>query len=357
MTERELSRKVSPLAEPIPVAVLGGTGIVGQKLLQLLADHPWFVPVEVAGSSRSTGLKYGEAVRWAQSVPVPESLRGLPVKPARDLESWIVFSALPAAKAVELESFYVDRGHAVISNASPLRLEPAVPLVIPEVNPGVVPRVRRGVDGVLIKNPNCVVAGLALVLAPIRNAFGLKRLVVVTMQALSGAGLSGPLGVEMVDNILPHIPEEESKIRLETRKILGSDAEISVSVNRVPVRVGHLACVFVELERRAGPADVRRCLQNFRAPAALRSLPILPKEPVIVRSEPGRPQPRLDLGAGKGMAVTVGGLAEDPVFDVRFNLLVDNLIRGAAGGAVANAELLWRSGRQGFRGSLRSSGE
>ena len=345
----------------VPVAVLGATGLVGQRLVALLADHPWFELAGVAGSPRHAGRRYGEAVRWVVEGDVPREAMSLPLvmaEPGDALPARVVFSALPAAAAAQIEPAFARAGALVFSNASAHRMEPDVPLIVPEINPDhlnalAAQRERRYWPGAIVANPNCSTIGLTLALAPLAP-FGLRRAIVTTLQAASGAGYPGISSLDMVDNVVPYIAGEEPKIETETRKILGAwragegfaDAPLRLSAHctRVGVREGHLECVSVELER---PADERELIAAWRAftaePQRLR-LPSAPAHPVVYRDEPDRPQPLRDRDADSGMVVTVGRLRPCPVLDVKFVCLSHNTLRGAAGAALLNAELAYARG-------------
>ncbi len=335
-----------------PVAVLGATGLVGQRLVSLLAGHPWFELVEVAASTRSAGRPYAEAVSWQLPGPVPEPARSLEVLPAdpRRVRAPLVFSALDAAAAAEVEHRFSADGRLVVSNARTHRMAPRVPLVVPEVNPDHLAALeeQRGSGGI-VTNPNCSVIALVLPLAPIHERWGVRRMVVTTLQAASGAGYPGVPSLELVDNVVPEIPGEEEKIEREPRKILGAweggrfrEAEVVVSAatHRVPVRDGHLLAVSIETDRPADPAEVAATLAGFRREGVTGVLPSAPDPPIVVTDAPGRPQPRLDREAGAGMAVTVGRIRPCPVLGLRLEALGHNTIRGAAGGTLLLAELL-----------------
>lgn len=329
----------------IPTAIVGATGIVGQRLANLLEAHPWFRLAEVAASDRSAGRRYGEAVAWLAGERPTAGAADLEVVglDAR-LRSPLVLSALPASVARETESALAQSGHVVCTNASAHRLDGTVPLVVPEVNPEAVDAARRqpwaGTGGALIANPNCVVAGLALALAPLHRVFGIEAVSVVTLQAVSGAGRNGVGAVAVVGNAIPWIPGEEEKLGPELRKILDCDLTVTAAVNRVPVLDGHLAHVFASLRHPASPRDAARVLRDFRAPAAASALPSTPARPLVVRSEPDRPQPRLDRDAGGGMAVSVGRVRRaGPPHDLALAVVSHNGVRGAAGACLANAEL------------------
>jgi len=338
------------------VGILGATGMVGQRLVERVAGHPWLRLVALAASERSAGKPYGEAVRWSLSEdPPPESL-ALRLRPCRaeDLaDCELILSGLDASVARDVEAECARAGQAVVSNSSAHRMTADVPLLVPEVNAGHLDALRaqtaRTGGGFVVTNPNCSVTGLALALAPLHRAFGVRRVFVATLQALSGAGLEGPRGLDLVDNVLPYIPGEEDKLEKELGKILGSvengtirPLEIAVSAHchRVSTLDGHLEAVSVELERQAGPEEAARVIREFRGDVEGLGLPSAPARPLIVRDEPDRPQPRLDRNSGGGMSVVVGRLRPCPVLTLRLVLLSHNTVRGAAGATVLNAELL-----------------
>lgn len=343
----------------IPVAILGATGAVGQRMVSLLAGHPTLRLAEVAASERSRGKSYLEATRWILPGDVPEEARGLLVQAVDGpLESRLVLSALDAAVAETAEPLQASGGKIVVSNTKSFRMRDDVPLLIPEVNPDHLALLDcqewAKAGGGIVTNPNCVVVGLAMALAPLHRAFGVEAVCVTTLQALSGAGYPGVPSLDAAGNVVPFIEGEEEKIATEPGKILGTFAggrvepapfPVSVSVNRVPVRDGHTESVFVKLARRASLGDVRAALEGFSGEPQRLGLPSAPSRPIVVRDERDRPQPARDVDAGRGMVVTVGRLRPDPVYDVRFTLLVHNTIRGAAGAALLNAELLAATGR------------
>lgn len=343
----------------IPVAVLGATGAVGQRMVSLLAGHPTLKLAEVAASERSQGKSYLEATRWILPGDVPEEARGLVVKGVGGpLESRLVLSALDAAVADTVEPLQASRGKLVVSNTKSFRMQADVPLLIPEVNADHLALLERQewakAGGGIVTNPNCVVVGLAMALAPLHRAFGVEAVCVTTLQALSGAGYPGVPSLDAIGNVVPFIDGEEEKVASEPGKILGALAggrvepasfPVSVSVNRVPVRDGHTESVFVKLGRKTTFAEVRAALEGFTGEPQRLGLPSAPARPIVVRDERDRPQPIRDADAGGGMVVTVGRLRPDPVYDVRFTLLVHNTVRGAAGAALLNAELLAATGR------------
>lgn len=342
--------------ERIPVGVLGATGVVGQELVRRLQSHPLFELVAVAASERSAGRRYGEVVQWRAPGEIPEATARLEVKPAvPDLPCRLVFSALDATTARGAEEVFARTGYAVISNASAWRMDPQVPLVVPEVNPDHIrlARDQRFAPGAIVTNPNCCVAGLALVLKPLLDAFGVEEVMVTTLQAVSGAGYPGLSALDVLGNVIPLIPGEEEKLQAEPAKILGSlvggqmepaPLRISAQAMRVPVLDGHTLSVSVRLGRRAPVEDVRDVLGQWRGAPQARGLPSAPQRPLVVSDDPNAPQPRRHLHAGNGMTVTVGRLRACTVFDARLVALVHNGVRGAAGAALLNAELLVREG-------------
>lgn len=341
-------------ATRIPVAILGATGSVGQRFIQLLANHPWFRVHEVVASDRSAGKTYGAAADWRLETLVPDDVLGLTVQPlGGELESRLLFSGLDSSVAGEAEEHYANRGCAVISNSKNHRMGSDVPLLIPEINADHLAAVdvqRKRRDGYIVTNPNCSVMGLAMALAPLDRAFGVESVHVTTMQAISGAGYSGVASYAILDNVIPYIGgAEEEKIETEPRKILGGwrdgrfeDApmKISAQVNRVPTIDGHLMTVAAKLRQQASLDEIRAALESFTGEPQRLGLPSAPKRPVHYLDAPDRPQPRLDRDREQGMAVSVGRLRPCPLLDIRFVALVHNTIRGAAGAAILNAELL-----------------
>jgi aspartate-semialdehyde dehydrogenase len=344
----------------IPVSVLGATGTVGQKFIRLLAEHPWFEVAAVAASSASAGRLYGEVVRWRENAALPDRIARLPVEPCEPpLQGPIVFSALDADVAAPIEQAFARSGAYVVTNTRIHRMDEDVPLLIPEANSdhlSLIDRQReaRGWAGAIIANPNCSTAALTLALAPLHQAFEIERLFVSTMQAVSGAGYPGVASLDIVGNVIPHIGGEEEKIERESRKILGTLADgrvkpaefaVSVHTNRVAVVDGHLETVSVGFRRRVTPDEAISTLQEFRSPPCVAELPSSPMPPIEVDLRVDRPQPRLDLDRGRGMAVIVGRVRPCPVLDLRLVILGHNTIRGAAGQAVQIAELLVADGR------------
>lgn len=342
--------------ERIPVAILGATGSVGQRFIQLLERHPWFRVHEVVASDRSAGKQFVDAADWRLESLVPEDVAALTVKNlGAERESRLVFSGLDSSVAGEAEDDYANRGCAVISNSKNHRMGADVPLLIPEINADHVEaieaqRKRRGANGYIVTNPNCSVMGLAIALAPIHRAFGLEAVHVTTMQAISGAGYAGVASYAILDNVIPYIGGgEEEKIEAEPRKILGgwsdgkfADAQLKISaqVNRVPTIDGHLMTISAKTRDRASLDDIRNALDTFTGEPQRLNLPTAPKRPIHYLDALDRPQPRLDRDRENGMAVTAGRLRPCPILDFRMVALVHNTIRGAAGAAILNAELL-----------------
>lgn len=343
----------------ISVGILGATGTVGQRFIQLLTKHPWFEVTALAASDRSSGQRYADACHWLLPTPIPDSVGNLVVQPIEPgLDCQLVFSALPSSVAKLIEERFARAGYAVCSNAAPHRLAPDVPLLIPEVNAGhtaliEVQRRQRGWPGLVITSANCSTTQLALALKPLQNEFGLAKVSVVTLQAVSGAGYPGVPSLDIVGNLVPYIGGEEEKVEQESLKLLGvlNDKQvinasfvISAQCNRVPVRDGHTECISVEFERQTSADQVRSALETFRGLAEVADLPSSPAQPIVVRREADRPQPIRDRDVGRGMSVVVGRVRPCPIFDCKFVLLGHNTIRGAAGGAIHNAELLVAQG-------------
>jgi aspartate-semialdehyde dehydrogenase len=338
------------------VGILGATGAVGQKMIQGLAEHPWFRIAELAASERSSGRTYREAARWMQETPIPAGVGDLEVKSATpDLHCDFVLSALDSNVAGPIEEDFARAGYPVISNTRNHRMDDDVPLVIPEINPDhldLIPsqKQRRGyTNGYLVTNPNCSTVGLAMALKPLEDAFGVDEVFVVTMQALSGAGYPGVASLDAMENVIPYISGEEEKMQTESLKILGrlsqnviqfAEFKISAQCNRVPVIDGHLESVSVKLKKRASATEVSEALASFAGEPQKLGLPTAPAHPILVSSEADRPQPRRDRDAGRGMSVSVGRIRPCPLLDFKFTVLVHNTVRGAAGAAILNAELL-----------------
>lgn len=341
----------------IPVAVLGATGAVGQRFVQLLDRHPWFEVVGLTGSDRAVGRAYAEACHWILPEPMPSWAQELVVLPTLPVALTVplVFSALPSSAALEAEPAYAQAGCVVCSNASAFRDEPDVPLLLPEVNPdhtALVHRQRRerGYRGFIVTNPNCTSTGMTVALKALQDSFGVQRVFAVSLQALSGAGYPGVPSLDILNNVIPFIPGEEEKVEQEPRKMLGALVQeqialasltISAQTNRVAVADGHTVCLNVELEKPPGDfSAIARALAGYTAPPVSRDLPSAPRPIIRVMDEPDRPQPRLDVQAGGGMTTVVGRLRPDPLFHLKLVVLSHNTIRGAAGASIYNAELL-----------------
>ncbi|HEV2864085.1 MAG TPA: aspartate-semialdehyde dehydrogenase [Pyrinomonadaceae bacterium] len=343
------------------VGILGATGTVGQRFIQLLEGHPQFEVTALAASDRSQGKAYAEACAWRLPGEAPEAVRSLEVRPPEPpLDCDIVFSSLPGEIARRTEEEFARAGYAVISNSSALRMDEDVPLLVPEVNHEHLGLLQtqpssRGFDrGFVVTNPNCSTIMLVMALAPLHARFGIESVVATTLQAISGAGYPGVASLDINDNVLPYIGGEEEKIETETLKILGrlagdrvepAEFPVSAQCHRVNVTDGHMAAVRVKLSRPAEPGEVREAFASFTSlPQELR-LHTAPPRPVVVRDEPDRPQPKLDRDAGRGMTTTVGRIRRDNVLDYRFVALSHNTVRGAAGAAILNAELLIATGK------------
>ena len=339
--------------QKIPVGVLGATGTVGQRFVERLSDHPWFELAAVAASDRSAGKSYADAAHWRLPTPLPDRVASMSLRSvAEDLPCRIVFSALDAAVAREVEPACARQGKFVFSNASAFRMEPDVPLLIPEINSdslSLIPRQQRlqGWKGAIVTNANCSVTVLALAVAPLHRAFSVRRAFVTTMQAVSGAGYPGVPSLDILGNVIPDIPDEAPKIERELLKILGSAGEdsivpapiaVSAMTYRVPVEDGHTLAVSVELERRAAPDEIARAWEDFRGPQDVRGLPSAPAAPILYSRTPHRPQPRRDVDSGGGMVTVVGSLKPCALLDWKFTALGHNTVRGAAGGSILNAE-------------------
>ena len=344
----------------IEVAILGATGMVGQRFVQRLVGHPWFEITALAASERSAGRCYEDACRWGISRQMPDSVRGIKVDNCvPGLPGRIVFSALPSSVAGPVEESFAQEGYAVFSNASSHRMDADVPLLIPEVNSSHLRMLEtqraargwsEGHSGFIVTNPNCSTAVLTLALKPLHDRFGLRRVIVTTMQALSGAGYPGVSGLDILDNVIPYIQNEEEKVGTEPRKILGewdeaagrvvpADFVVSAACNRVATRDGHLESVSLSLEQDASPGEVVDALRGFTALPQKLECPTAPSPPILVTDAVDRPQPRLDRDAGGGMSVVVGRVRRCPVLGIKFMVLGHNTFRGAAAASVLNAEL------------------
>jgi aspartate-semialdehyde dehydrogenase len=348
------------MTKKLRVGILGATGMVGQRFVELLENHPQFQITALAASDRSQGKTFAEACTWRLAGAMPEFVKSLPVQaPQPPLDCDLVFSSLPGDIARETESNFAAAGYPVISNSSAFRMDHDVPLLIPEINPKhlalieVQKKSGAGQHSFIVTNPNCSTIMLALALAPLDQQFGIESVIATTMQALSGAGYPGVASLAISDNVLPFIESEEEKIEQETLKILGklngdtiadSPMKVSAQCHRVNVSDGHLAAVRVKLTSPAKIDEVKRAFSSFSALPQELKLHSAPQQVIIVREEPDRPQPRLDRDAGNGMSITIGRLQPDNVFDYRFIALSHNTIRGAAGAAILNAELMIATG-------------
>lgn len=346
------------------VVILGATGMVGQRLVQLLYNHPWFNIIGLAASGGSAGKTYKESAKWFIEKELPEEMENFPVieveaKGVISLAPDMVFSALPTGVAKEIEVKLAEAGIPVISEASCFRMDKDIPIVVPEVNPThlkLIEAQRKKWSGYIVKKPNCTTIGLVMALKPLMDKFGIRNVVVTTLQALSGAGYGGVPSMAIIDNIIPYIEEEEEKVEEECLKILGTPekfAKINVSANcnRVPTLEGHLECVDVELAERAELEEVKKVLREFRGEPQKFELPTAPIQPIIVFDEQNRPQPRFDRFLGsperaRGMGVGVGRIRENKVFKngIKFICLSHNTIRGASGNSILVAELLRKKG-------------
>ncbi|MBL8204482.1 MAG: aspartate-semialdehyde dehydrogenase [Blastocatellia bacterium] len=342
------------------VGILGATGTVGQRVIHLLRNHPYFEVTALAASDRSEGKRFVDACNWKLPFEMPDAVKEIKVQAIKPpLECDVVISSLPSDIALEVEGAFAAAGYPVISNSSSYRMHTDVPLVIPEINPDhldmiPVQQKKRGFQkGYIVTNPNCTTIGLAMVLAPLQKAFGLEAVMMTSMQAISGAGYPGVPSMDIIDNVMPYIGGEEEKVEEEPQKILGKFSRtkftpapflVSAQCNRVPVQDGHLESVRVKLKKKATVEKVIAVLAAFRGLPQELQLPTAPARPLIVRAEKDRPQPRLDRDAEGGMATVVGRIAKDTIFDFKFTLISHNTVRGAAGAAVLNAELLVAKG-------------
>lgn len=348
------------MSKKLRVGILGATGMVGQRFIQLLDGHPTFEITALAASDRSEDKTYAQAVNWKLPTPIPENIGTMVVSPCRPpLDCDFVFSSLPGGMAKATESLFAESGLPVISNSGAHRMGADVPLLVPEINADHVKlidvqRRNRGFErGFIVTNPNCTTLALVLALAPIERRFGIELGMVASMQAVSGAGYPGVPSLDVMDNVIPFIEGEEEKVEIEPRKILGTldgdrvefaDMRLSAQCHRVAVTDGHTLAVSLKLRRKAEIDDVREVLETFQGPPQEYRLPSAPERVVIVRTEKDRPQPRLDRDAGGGMSSIVGRLRPDPIWDVKFTVLGHNTVRGAAGAAILNAELLMHQG-------------
>jgi len=340
----------------IKVAILGATGSVGQKFIELLTDHPWFIIHELAASDRSAGKKYSEAVNWVMQIPLRIDLAGKIVQKCEPtLESKIVFSALDANVAGTIEEEFARAGYVVISNARNHRFDEDVPLIVPEVNGDHLEMVKyqNYGNGAIVTNPNCSTIGLAMALKPLADNFGVEAVNVVTMQAISGGGYPGVPSMDILDNVIPFIGGEEEKMEKEPRKILGllrmnkieyAQMTISAQCNRVGVIDGHTECVQIKLKKRIAIEEIIKVWNNFSGEPQKLNLPSAPARPIIYLEGEKYPQPKMHRNLGNGMSVSIGRLRECSLFDYKFVVLSHNTVRGAAGGTILIAELMKAKG-------------
>jgi aspartate-semialdehyde dehydrogenase len=347
------------MSNRIPIGILGATGVVGQRFIQMLEHHPWFEVAWLAASDRSEGKTYAEAVKWRLRTAIPTNVGAMKVSPAKpEGAPKIIFAALDASIASEMEPRFAEAGCAVVSNSSALRMKSGVPLVIPEVNAGHIKLIdeqawRKQSRGFVVTNPNCSAIGLVLALAPIHQRFGLEAVMAVTMQAVSGAGYPGVASLDILGNVIPYIRNEEEKMEEETLKLLGqvngvrvipAAFAMSAQCNRVAVEDGHTESVSVRLTTKAKLEEIIAAWNDFRSEPQKLKLPSAPERPVVYVEANDRPQPRFDVDMGAGMTTVVGRLRPCSVLDWKFTVLSHNTIRGAAGAAVLNAELLKAKG-------------
>jgi aspartate-semialdehyde dehydrogenase len=345
----------------LKVGVFGATGTVGQRMIQLLEHHPWFQVSAVAASDNSAGKNYAQVTRWLLETPIPEAVARMTVQSCRPgLDCDFILSGLPSSVAEETELEMAKSGTPVVSNAGSHRMKPDVPLLIPEINPShldalQLQKQRIGSRGFIVTNPNCSTIGLVFPLAALQKSFGMEAVQVVTMQAISGAGYPGVASLDILDNVIPAIDlgGEDRKIETEPLKILGewrngafipAPARISAMTHRVNVRDGHLEAVSVKLTTRASLEDVETAIRSFRSPIDELQLPSAPRPAMVLETHIQRPQPRMDRDRGQGMTIVVGPISPCAVLDYKFRLLSHNTIRGAAGAAILNSELLYRKG-------------
>lgn len=343
----------------VEVGILGATGMVGQRFASLLEHHPWFEAVWFAASDRSAGKKYSDACNWRLREPMPDGVRDMVVNECRPGKApELIFSSLDSKVAGELEKEFARAGHVVVSNSSNHRMDADVPLVIPEVNPDhlalvKMQRKQRGWKGMIVTNPNCTTVGLVMSLAPIERSFGLEKVLVTSMQAVSGAGYPGVPTLDILGNVIPHIGGEEEKVEREAHKLLGKltdgqvskgDFIISAHCNRVLVENGHTEAVSLSLRTEAKLEDLIEAWEKFRALPQERGLPTAPKHPIIMRKERDRPQPKFDTEVEGGMAAVIGRVRTCPVLQFKYTTVSHNTIRGAAGAALLNAELMKSEG-------------
>jgi aspartate-semialdehyde dehydrogenase len=353
------------MSKKLPIGILGATGVVGQRFVQMLEDHPWFEVAWLAASDRSEGKSYSEAVRWRLKTSIPPNVATMRISGATpEGAPKIIFAALDASIAAELEPRFAEAGCAVVSNSSALRMKSDVPLVIPEVNSDHIKLIdtqawRKKSGGYVVTNPNCSAIGLVLALAPLQRRFGLETVMAVTMQAVSGAGYPGVASLDILGNVIPYIRNEEEKMEEETLKLLGrlnaakivsANFALSAQCNRVAVEDGHTESVSVRLKTKARAEEIIAAWNDYRSEPQELKLPSAPEHPVVYLEANDRPQPRFDVELGAGMTTAVGRLRPCGVLDWKFTVLSHNTIRGAAGAAVLNAELLKAKGYLGADG-------
>jgi len=339
----------------IKVGILGATGSVGQRFVQLLSDHPWFEIVEVAASSRSADKKYKQAAKWVMPTPLPDKVANMTVKECKpNLDCNLVFSGLDSSVAGGIETDFAEAGYTVISNARNHRYDEDVPLMIPEINPEHMQLIEeQDYKGTIVTNPNCSTIGMVLALAPIVDEFGIEAAQVVTLQAVSGAGYPGVSSMDAIDNVVPYISGEEEKMVKEPHKILGeykdgkiekADLKVSPQCNRVAVIDGHLESISIKLEQKASKQEIIDTWTNYSSMPQEMDLPMAPKKPVHYFEESHLPQPKLQRNIDKGMAISTGRLQDCAVLDYKFIALSHNTIRGAAGASILNAEYMIKKG-------------
>ncbi len=340
----------------IKVGILGATGSVGQKFIELLKEHPWFEIAELGASERSAGKIYKDATNWIMKTGLQKEVAELEVKECiPNYESKLIFSGLDSSVAEQIETDFANAGYFVISNSRNHRFDNDVPLMIPEVNAEHLSLIdKQPYKGGIVTNPNCSTIGMVLALKPLHDAFKIKKINVVTMQALSGGGYPGVPSMDILDNVVPFIGGEEEKMETEPRKILGklgdgeiifdNDIKISAQCNRVAVIDGHLETVQVEFETKPTKEEIIEAWNNFKGVPQKLQLPFAPGKPIHYYAEDNLPQPKLQRDLENGMAGAVGRLREDPLFHYKFIVLSHNTVRGAAGGTILNAELLKAQG-------------
>lgn len=342
------------------VGILGATGTVGQRVIHLLRNHPYFEVTALAASDRSEGKRFVDACNWKLPFEMPDAVKEIKVQAIKPpLNCDVIISSLPSDLALATEHEFAAAGYPVISNSSSYRMDEYVPLVVPEINPdhlAMIPiqQKKRGYKtGYIVTNPNCTTIGLVLALAPLQKAFGLEAVIMTSMQAISGAGYPGVASMDIIDNVMPHPGDEEEKVQEEPQKIMGKFSRnkfiaapfvVSAQCNRVPVQDGHLESVRVKLKKKTTVEKVIAAFASYSGLPQELKLPTAPEFPVIVRTERDRPQSRLDRDAQNGMATVVGRIGKDTIFDFKFTLVSHNTVRGAAGAAVLNAELLVAKG-------------